>query len=337
MADLLGEVDVNIPSCAPLKTVKTAARRKTRVLSPPISQERKILLPKPAAPKRSAGVLDTPPLENNYHGDDGFMGGMDDDAFPASDPIPSSPTTNAMDRKGQTAVKIEEEDDDMMEVAQAVGDHKVKSASINMSGSRPPPKLAKEPVYPSPASSSPTRPPVADVDPSTWNEVTSKLNVVSSQEQATSFGKLKIEDAVEEDGSLHMFWTDYTEINGSLCLFGKVQDKRSGNYVSAFVKIDNILRKLYFLPRTYRQSKSIDLRSGVFRSRAIERGQDTSEEVEMGDVYHEVDERMSKLRVGMHKIKPCSRKYAFELPDIPKKADYLKLMYPYDSKYLNRL
>jgi DNA polymerase alpha subunit A len=52
----------------------------------------------------------------------------------------------------------------------------------------------------------------------------------------------------------------------------------------------------------------------------------------MGDVYQEVDELMSKLSVGMHKIKPCSRKYAFELPDIPKEADYLKLMYSYDSK-----
>ena len=52
----------------------------------------------------------------------------------------------------------------------------------------------------------------------------------------------------------------------------------------------------------------------------------------MGDVYTEVDEIMTKLRVSMHKIKPTSRKYAFELPDIPKEADYLKLMYSYDSK-----
>ena len=52
----------------------------------------------------------------------------------------------------------------------------------------------------------------------------------------------------------------------------------------------------------------------------------------MGDVYQEVDEIMSKLQVGMHKIKPCLRKYAFELPDIPKEADYLKLMYPYESE-----
>lgn len=52
----------------------------------------------------------------------------------------------------------------------------------------------------------------------------------------------------------------------------------------------------------------------------------------MGDVYQEVDDLMTKLRVGMHKIKSSSRKYAFELSDIPKEADYLKLMYPYESK-----
>ncbi len=321
MADLLGEVDVNIPSLAPTRTVKSAARRKTRVLSPPISQERKVSLPKRSTAGRSGGLPDTPPMEANYDENDGFMGGMDDDALVHSDPIPSSPTVKAVDRKGNAAIKVEEEEDeDMMEVAQAVGDHKVKSASINISGSRPPPKIVKkeEAYYPSPASSSPTRPPVADVDASAWNEVTSKLNVVSSQEQTASFGKLKVEDAVDSDGSLHMFWTDYTEVNGSLCLFGKVKDQRSGAYVSAFVKVDNILRKLYFLPRTYRQ----------------QHGRDTSTEVEMGDVYQEVDEVMSKLRVGMHKIKPCSRKYAFELPDIPKDADYLKLMYPYSKPAL---
>ena len=321
MADLLGEVDVNIPSRAPTRTVKTAARRKTRVLSPPISQERKVSLSTRPDAGNPTGLPDTPPMEANYDDHDGFMGSMNKDAFPPSDPIPSSPTTNAVDRKGNATIKVEEEDDDMMDVAQAIGDHKLKSASINIKGSRPPPKAIKkeEAYYPSPASSSPTRPPVADVDASAWNEVTSKLNVVSSQEQTANFGKLKIEDGVEVDGSLRMFWTDYTEVNGSLCLFGKVKDQRSGAYVSAFVKIDNILRKLFFLPRTYRQKH----------------GQDTSTEVEMGDVYQEVDEVMSKLRVGMHKIKPSSRKYAFELPDIPKEADYLKLMYPYSKPALS--
>lgn len=319
MADLLGEVDTNIPSRLPLKTIKTESRRKTRVLSPPVSREKKIALPKQREANDTVHLLNTPPLETNYNDDDGFMGGIDDDTFPTSDPIPSSPTTNALDRKGQQSFKFEEEDEDMMEVAQAIGDGKVKAASVNMSGSRPAPKAVKAPAYPSPASSSPTRPPTDVVDASAWNDVTSKLNVMSSQEPATSsFGKFKIEDATEDDGSLCFFWTDYTEVHGSLCLFGKVKDKSSGAYVSAFVKIDNILRKLYFLPRTYRQKH----------------GRDTSTEVEMGDVYQEVDEVMTKLRVGMHKIKPCSRKYAFELADIPKEADYLKLMYPYEKPAL---
>ena len=51
----------------------------------------------------------------------------------------------------------------------------------------------------------------------------------------------------------------------------------------------------------------------------------------MEDVYSEVDNLMSKLGVNMHKIKSANRKYAFELADVPKEAEYLKLMYPYSS------
>lgn len=255
MADLLGEVDVNIAPRLPLNTVRTASRHKTRVLSPPISREEKLSLPRPAEANIKPHLLNTPPLEPAYGDDDDYMGGMEDGVFPPSDPVPSSPTSNAIDRKGQQNIKLEEEDEDM-EVAQAIGDHKVKSASVNMSGSRLAPKIAKTPAYPSPASSSPTRPPTEVIDASAWNEVTARLNVLSSQgPELTSFGKLQVEDATEEDGSLHFFWTDYTEVKGSLCLFGKVKDKKSGTYISSFVKVDNILRKLYFLPRMFRQSE----------------------------------------------------------------------------------
>jgi len=57
----------------------------------------------------------------------------------------------------------------------------------------------------------------------------------------------------------------------------------------------------------------------------------------MKDVYEEVDELMGKMRVGMHKIKPCTRKYAFELPGIPKEGEYLKLLYPYSSMFTPHL
>ena len=249
MANILDEVDVNVQSRLPSKNIKTADRRKTRVLSPPVSRERKPVLPKKT-------VLNTPPLEPAHGDQDDYLGGMDDEMFPPSDPIQSSPTTNAVDRKNMTHIKAEEEDEDSLEVAQAIGDTKLKSASINISGARPVPKIAKAPAYPSPESSSPIRPPVDAVDASSWNDVTSKLNVLSSQEETTTrFGKVGIEDATEDDGSLRFFWTDYTEINGSLCLFGKVKEKDSSAHVSAFVKVDNILRKLYFLPRTHRQSE----------------------------------------------------------------------------------
>lgn len=255
----------------------------------------------------------TPPVEQDY-GDDDFMMNMDDD-LPLNDPQPSSPIAKAVERKSHASVKAEEDDEeDMMEVAQADG---IVTTSVNMSGTRPARKIQKQ-AYPSPASSSPTRPSTQHVDASAWNDVTERLNVVSSSpaSESISFRKLDHNDAVEADGSLRMFWTDYTEINGSLCLFGKVKNKKTGGHVSCFLKVDNILRKLFFLPREHRQRH----------------GRDTSDEIEMKDVYEEVDDMMGKMKVGMHKIKPCTRKYAFELDNIPREGEYLKLLYPYSSK-----
>ncbi|KAL9613668.1 MAG: hypothetical protein Q9167_001797 [Letrouitia subvulpina] len=315
MADILGEVDTNIPSRVPMKPIKNSSRRKIRILSPPSSQEERTI--PSMKQEQNDSAISTPPLDSV---DDGFVPAFEEEDIPMSDPIPSSPVAKALERKSNIKAEPDEDDDDLMEVTQAMGGHNVKASNVNISGSRPPPRVLKEAPYPSPASSSPTRPPADVVDASAWNDVTSRLNVLSSQSPETiSFGKLKIEDAVEGDDSLRMYWTDYTEVNGSLCLFGKVKDKKTNSYVSAFVKIDNILRKLYFLPRTHRQKH----------------GRDTSDEVEMSDVYQEVDETMTKLRVSMHKIKPCSRKYAFELLDVPQEADYLKLMYSYDKPPLS--
>lgn len=259
----------------------------------------------------------TPPAESRIVDDDDYVMAMDDD-MPLDEPQPSSPIAKAVQRKQATAKVDDDDEEDAMEVAQTGG---IATASVNMSGTRPPLKIKKAEPYPSPASSSPTRPPTDHIDASSWNSVTSKLNIVtSSPAESMSFGKVDYTDVIEEDGSLKMFWTDYTEVNGSLCLFGKVQNKKTGLYVSCFVKVDNILRKLFFLPRQF-----------VTRN-----GRESTEEVEMKDVYEEVDELMGKMRVGMHKIKPCTRKYAFELPEIPKEADYLKLLYPYSSRSLNR-
>ncbi|TVY92235.1 DNA polymerase alpha catalytic subunit [Lachnellula willkommii] len=315
LAGLLGEVDNNVPR--PVHQSSRSSRqdkRKPRALSPSV-EDRVRHVSKKTKVTDSRGPA-TPPVDQDY-GDDDFVMNMDDD-LPTNNPQPSSPIAKAVERKSHANVKMEDdEEEDMMEVAQADG---IVTTSVNMSGTRPVPKIKKKEAYPSPASSSPIRPPAEHVDASAWNDVTEKLNVVNSSQasETTSFGKLDHNDAIEEDGSLRMFWTDYTEINGSICLFGKVQNKKTGTYVSCFVKVDNILRKLLFLPRQYRQRH----------------GRDTSEEIDMKDVYEEVDELMGKMKVGMHKIKPCTRKYAFELPDIPKEGEYLKLLYPYSKPQL---
>lgn len=232
---------------------------------------------------------------------------------PMSDPAPSSPIVKAVQRKIQIKQEPkDDEEDDMMEAAQ-VGSVAIRS--VNMTASRPIKKLIKEEPYPTPASSSPIKAPDASVDSSAWNQLTEKLNVVSgSPAEARTIGKIDHKDAIEADGSLNFFWTDYTEVNGSLCLFGKVLNKKTGLYVSCFVKVDNILRKLYFLPR----------------DQAVQNGEDTEG---MMEVYNEVDDLMTKLNVGMYKIKACTRNYAFELPDIPKESKYMKLLYPYTSEY----
>lgn len=239
---------------------------------------------------------------------------MDDDDVVMSDPQPSSPVTKAVERKARLAVKEEDEDEDM-EISRTDG---IVAASVNLSGTRPLPTAAKSDPYPSPASSSPTRVQTDGIDASVWTNITQKLNVMNSEisSETRSYGKLDYRDAIEEDGSLRMFWTDYTEVNNNLCLFGKVKNKKNGSFVSCFVKVDNILRKLYFLPRKYRQKH----------------GHDTTDEVNMNDVYNEVSELMSKINVGNHKMKPCTRKYAFELPGIPKEGKYVKLLYPYNSQ-----
>lgn len=232
-----------------------------------------------------------------------------------SDPAPSSPAAKVAQRKAQIKIEAEDEDEDMMEVAHAGA---INTASVNMTSSRPVKKILKPRPYPSPGSSSPVKAVDASVDSSSWNSLTERLNVVSSTPTETrGIGKIDYKDAIEGDGSLNFFWTDYTEINGSLCLFGKVLNKKTRSYVSCFVKVDNILRKLYFLPREQR----------------VRDGEETGEEVEMMNVYDEVDDIMTKMNVGMYKIKACTRKYAFELPGVPKEAQYMKLLYPYTSEF----
>ena len=339
MSDLLGSMEPNISPMLPrMPPRKRPAEQRVRDLSPGADVKQTVVKRVRIAEKHAppAAAAADGPFEDN----DEFLPSMHkhndivlpSDDIPMSDPMPSSPTVRVASRKVQPVQPAEvkkaspedddEEDDLLMEVAHAGA---VNIASVNMASARPVKKILKAPEpCPPPVHSSPTRTPAPapaptttdSVDTSAWTNLNKNLNLVSSPQTAMPMGKMNHTDAVEEDGSLKFFWTDYAEINNTLCLFGKVLDKRTKKHVSCFVKIDNIMRKLYFLPRETR----------------VVNGCVTDESVGMGDVYSEVDSLMTKMGVKEHKTKPCSRKYAFELPNIPKEGRYLKLLYPYTSK-----
>ena len=88
MADLLGEVDTNVvplPSL-PRKSIKSENRRKVRVLSPPLSQQK--------SAKRAASKMENSP-PSGFDDDDMPLPGAFEDDNPMSDPAPSSPMAKA--------------------------------------------------------------------------------------------------------------------------------------------------------------------------------------------------------------------------------------------------
>lgn len=54
----------------------------------------------------------------------------------------------------------------------------------------------------------------------------------------------------------------------------------------------------------------------------------------MADVHGEISELCSRHKIHQWASKPVTRKYAFELPNVPMETDYLKMVYSYERKYL---
>ena len=259
MEDLLGDFDM-----APIATSSRSRRtreepvRKSRRFSPPLKSrsDRPRVKFEPETPSKSMMRSSPPPMPNS---DDDF----DDDLIPNDyfdDDIqmgnmpepPSSPTLKTIRRKtGAMALDdngSEDDEDDDLAMMEVQGFKGTKHETVNMSASRPIPRLEEKPKPP------PTKTP--DIDASTWKNVTANLNVKnSSANESAGFGKLHPRDALEDDGTLRFFWLDYTEVHGSLCLFGKVKVKGTQKYVSCFVKVDGLMRNLYFLPREHRMCR----------------------------------------------------------------------------------
>ena len=112
------------------------------------------------------------------------------------------------------------------------------------------------------------------------------------------------------EGAVSVWWFDAHErYDGLITLFGKTWDEATSSYVSCSVQVHNSLRNVFVLPR--------------------ECIQDTEKEVTFEDVRKELAELAGRYGVPRFGCRMVSRKYAFEIPDIPMEADYLKMVYEF--------
>lgn len=112
-------------------------------------------------------------------------------------------------------------------------------------------------------------------------------------------------------------WTDVNNRPGEIYLFGKVEvPGKIKTYNSICVRIENVNRHLFLLPRTH----VYDLKTKKM----------TDKEVSIVDVYEEFDERVTKeLKLTSFNSRKVSKSFAFTLPDveIPIESEYLEVCY----------
>ncbi|KAI6139794.1 hypothetical protein BKA82DRAFT_955077 [Pisolithus tinctorius] len=131
-------------------------------------------------------------------------------------------------------------------------------------------------------------------------------------------------DALNEDGTLYMFWLDHLEHNGKLYLVGKVKDKSSGTWVSACLAIGGMQRNLFVLPR---QLRVMEQENEAGETEIV----DTDVVPERQDVYDDFDRIRRKLGIKAWKARWVKRKYAFDMKDVPKEAEWMKVLYSYEG------
>lgn len=158
--------------------------------------------------------------------------------------------------------------------------------------------------------------------PDLQNWETAAADMKTESEDVFAQDSVRIEnqnlDIFESNGHLNMWWYDAYERKekGYVYVFGKVLNKATKKYISCCVTVKNIERNLFVLPRKY----ELD-----------DKGVETETEVEMAEVYNEISELCSKYRISKFASKQVSRKYAFELHDVPAESNYLKVLYDYEQ------
>ncbi|KAG7884903.1 hypothetical protein KL938_001160 [Ogataea parapolymorpha] len=148
---------------------------------------------------------------------------------------------------------------------------------------------------------------VAEIATSSPTRDASETSMINS-----TFEKVD-ESQVADSETLQMFWMDYAEVDNSLLLFGKVKTL-DGRHVSCVVQVNGISREIYFLPRESRLDE------------------DDGPPPTAMDVHEEIIPLLlDKFGLDRIKAKPETKKWAFELENIPKETEYLKVLLPFQT------
>lgn len=235
-------------------------------------------------------------------------------AEPSSDlpEAPSSPEVSAKKLKSDDAEPIEEDGEDFAHVS--VG---AKRAAQLVSTGATRPRDA-----PAPARAPPTvspEPAVAESMASlpSWRHVHEDLATVKAPATTVPTAATSMQ-IFEADRSVSFYWLDYADVHGKIYLFGKVLDQASQRYVSASVAIDGIERCVFLQPR----------------ARTLVQGHETDVVPSEDDVFEEFDALRSRHGISAWLGKWVTRRYAFELPDVPTEGRYLKIKYGFDEPAL---
>ena len=333
MANLLGGID-SAPIPAPVRSKK---RKSSPVLDSDDLVPDRSSSPVPYRKSSntynaysSDGAADDEPLSNPPSSDFEDYSSMMSPKKKARVANGSSVVTPAIERMGKLEVHSNSEDaldasmdflDIDMNDFMDIDDIDVKP-NVPIKKELPSVKLDSKPVL-----NGANAPKKEDLAAPTWLSVYDSLTVVSEDTLGSkpAFSSKTSVIALEDDGSLRMFWLDYLEHGGKLYLIGKVKDRTSNTWASACLSIQGFQRNLFVLPRPLRVSKD-----------ETEDGQvemvETDVVPEKADVYNDFERIRREIGIKSWKARWVTRKYAFDFKDIPKEAEWMKVLYSYEGE-----
>ena len=195
----------------------------------------------------------------------------------------------------------------------------------NVTAKKEPPPAKLDPGL---VSNSVNKPKKEEFTVPSWLSVYDSLAVVPEDTLGSkpAFSSKASVNALEDDGSLRMFWLDYLENSGKLYLIGKVKDKTSDTWSSACLSVQGIQRNLFLLPRPLRvvQEEAEDGQIEIAETDIVP---------EKGDVYDDFERIRREIGIKSWKARWVTRKYAFDCGDVPKEAEWMKVLYSYEGEW----